>query len=243
MGRSCSNLVHIDQQYWRKGTHAGVSQWPLWKKHCLPSFHPRQKSVFFRMLKAENAWAWQTPRTLCWEDCFVAAAAVWPLPGILPKPGIPLHVPIQSRNEQSIEQLLPCRKNTSNWDSLRSCQCCQLMGRWCSNPVHIDHQYWRKGTHDTCRCQPVVTLARKPFSSQFPSSPKQCLLRNVLVQSLASLANWCGVHAGSQFTSITSTEQTARTHAGVKQWPLKENPSLHTFHPRKGSEWWRESPS
>ena len=29
MRRSCSNPVHIHHQYWRKGWHAGVSQWPL----------------------------------------------------------------------------------------------------------------------------------------------------------------------------------------------------------------------
>ena len=43
-------------------------QWPLWKNHSLPSFHPRQKSVSFPLLKAEKAWVWQTPQTLCWED-------------------------------------------------------------------------------------------------------------------------------------------------------------------------------
>ena len=31
MGRSCSNAVHINHQCWRKGRHAGVSQWPLWE--------------------------------------------------------------------------------------------------------------------------------------------------------------------------------------------------------------------
>ena len=78
--RSCSNPLHIHQQYGREGTHAGVSQWPLWENHPIPSFHRRQKvrlmrSVSFAMLKAETAWVWQTPQTLCWEDCF--AAAVW----------------------------------------------------------------------------------------------------------------------------------------------------------------------
>ena len=40
-----------------------------------PSFHSRKGSDQWRvspfgMLKAEKAWAWQTPQTLCWEDCF-----------------------------------------------------------------------------------------------------------------------------------------------------------------------------
>ena len=98
--RSCRNPVHIDHQYWRKGRHAGVRQWPLSalsENHYLPSFHPRQSSVFFAMLKAEKAWAWQTPQTLCWEDCFVAAA-LWRLPGILSLPGITLPVPVPLNN-------------------------------------------------------------------------------------------------------------------------------------------------
>ena len=82
VGRSCSNPVHIDHKYWRKGRHAGVSQWPLWQNHSLTA-----------TLKAEKAWVWQTPQTL------VADAAVWRLPGIVPVPG---------KNEQSIEQNLPC---------------------------------------------------------------------------------------------------------------------------------------
>ena len=35
------------------------------------------KSVSFVMLKAEKAWAWQTPQTLCWEESLVADAAAW----------------------------------------------------------------------------------------------------------------------------------------------------------------------
>ena len=86
------------------------------------------------------------PHTLFWEDCLVAAA-VWRLSGIPTLPGIMLPVPVQSRNEQSIEQLLPCQKNTSTCASSMSCQSCQLMWRSRCNPVHIDHQYWRKGRH------------------------------------------------------------------------------------------------
>ena len=94
----------------------------------------------------------------------VADAAVLWLRGILSLPGIMLPVPVQGKNEQSIEQLLLCRKNTStcaihgkNEQSIEqlllcrkntstcassmSCQSCQLMLPSCSNPVHIDHQY------------------------------------------------------------------------------------------------------
>ena len=107
------------------------------------------KSVCFAMLKAEKSWAWQTPQILCWEDSLVADFAVLRLPGILSLPGIMLPVPVQSRNEQSIEQLLRCRKNISTCSGASSmfCQSCQLMWRSRCNPVHIDHQYWRKGRH------------------------------------------------------------------------------------------------
>ena len=107
-GCSCSNPVRIDHQYWRKGTHAGVSQWSQWENQSFHSFLSRQKvrsmkGVSFAMLKAEQAWAWQTPQTLFWEDCFVAASL----------PGIMLPVPLPRKNEQGIEHLLSCRKNTS----------------------------------------------------------------------------------------------------------------------------------
>ena len=95
MGRSCNNPAYMNHQYWRKGRHAGISQWPLWEIHSLPSFHSRQKSVFFSMLKAEKAWAWRTPQTLSWEDSLVADAAVLRLPGIM------LPVPVPGKNEQN----------------------------------------------------------------------------------------------------------------------------------------------
>ena len=153
----------------RKPVSPQCSSWPKIRS---------MKSFSFAVLKAEKAWAWQTPQTLCWEDSLIADAAVLRLPGILSLPGILLPVPVQSRNEQSIEQLLLCRKNISTFASSMSCQSCQLMWRSCCNPVHIDHQYWRKGRH-----------------------------------------------------------------AGVSQWPLCENHSLHSLHPRQSSDQWRVSPS
>ena len=56
MGHSCSNPVHI-HQYWRNGTHAGVSQWPLWENHSLHSFHPRQSSD-----------QWRVSPSRCWKQ-------------------------------------------------------------------------------------------------------------------------------------------------------------------------------
>ena len=121
------------------------------------------------MLKVDKACVWQTPQTLCLVDCFVADAAVLMLPGILSLSGITLTLPVPSKNEQRIEQILPFWKNK---------QSCQLRGHLCSNPVHIKHQY-----------------------------------------------------------------RTESTHACVKQWPLWENYSLHSFHFCKGSDQWRVSPS
>ena len=98
-------------------------------------------SVSYAMLKAEKTGVFQAPQTLREEDYLVADAAVLRLPGLLSLPGIMLPVPVQSRNEQSIEQLLLCRKSISTFASSMSCQSCQLMWRSCCKPVHIDHQY------------------------------------------------------------------------------------------------------
>ena len=113
---SCRNPVHIDHQCWRKGKHAGVSQWPLWRNHSFPSFHPRQRSE-----------QWRVSPPQCWElrkrefgrrirPCFgkmlLADAAVWRLPGISYLSRITLPAPVQGKTEQSIEQqLVPCWKN------------------------------------------------------------------------------------------------------------------------------------
>ena len=138
------------------------------------------KSVSFAMLKAEKAWAWQTPQILCSEDSLVADSAVLRLPGILCLPGIMLPVPVQSRNEQSIEQLLPCQKNISTCASSMSCQSCQLMWRSRCNPVHIDHQYWRKGRHagvsqwPLCENHCLHSLHPSQSSDQWRLSPSQC---------------------------------------------------------------------
>ena len=105
------------------------------------------KSVSFAT-RAEKAGVFQAPETLCEGDSFVGDAAVLRLPGILSLPGIMLPVPVPGKNEQSIEQILPCWKNISTCitcASSISCQSCQLTGRSCSNPVHINHQYRREG--------------------------------------------------------------------------------------------------
>ena len=101
------------------------------------------KSVSFAMWTAEKAGVFQAPQPLCEEDSLVADAAVLRLPGILSLLLVAVMLPITvpGNNGQSSEQILSCWKNISTCASLKSCQFCQLMGRSCSNPVHVDHQY------------------------------------------------------------------------------------------------------
>ena len=101
------------------------------------------KSVSFAILRAEKAQVFQESQPLREEDSLVADDAVLRLPRII------LPVPVPGKNEQSIEQILPCSKNVSTCitcASSMSCQSCQLMGHSCSNPVHIKHHYQREGT-------------------------------------------------------------------------------------------------
>ena len=134
-----------------------------------------------------RAWAWPTPRTLCWLDCFVAAAAaaaVLRLPWILSLSEITLPVPVPGKKEQSIEQFFPCWKkyisSCITCASLMSCQSCQLMGQSCSNPVHVDHQYPRKDVHAGVSQWPLWenhSLPRfhpRQRSDQWIVSPSQC---------------------------------------------------------------------
>ena len=98
------------------------------------------KSVSFAT-RAKKAGIFQASQALCEEDSLVADAAVLRLPGILSLPGIMLPVAVPGKNEQSIEEILPSWKNISVLVSLVLVQSCQLTGRSCSNPDHIDHQH------------------------------------------------------------------------------------------------------
>ena len=92
----------------------------------------------------------QKPHPLSEEDSLVADAALLRIPKNQSVAGIMLPVTVQSKNEQRIEQLVPCWKNISTCitcASSMSCRSCQLMGRSRSNPVHINHQYRREGRH------------------------------------------------------------------------------------------------
>ena len=100
------------------------------------------KIVSFTMLKAEKAGVLQAPQPLCEEDSLVVDAAMLRFPGNLLLPGIMLPVPVPGKNEQSIEEILPCWKNIST-----SITCASSMSHTCSKAVHIDHQSQRRGTH------------------------------------------------------------------------------------------------
>ena len=158
------------------------------------------------MLKTKKAGVFQAPQTLHEEDDLVADAAVLKLPGILLLPGIMLPVPVQSRTEQSIEQILPCRKNTSTCASSMSCQTCQLMWHSCSNPVHINHQDRTESTrtHSGVSQWPLYethslhSLHPCQGSDQWRVSPSQCWKlrklnfgRNLKPCVGQSLSCWC----------------------------------------------------
>ena len=59
---------------------------------------------------------------------------------------------------------------------------CQLMGRLCINPVHIDHQYQRDGRHAGS------TVSMFPNGSK-PQINEECLLRTVESRESLSLAD------------------------------------------------------
>ena len=283
--RSCSNPLHIHQQYGREGTHAGVSQWPLWENHPIPSFHRRQKvrsmrSVSFAMLKAETAWVWQTPQTLCWEDCF--AAAVWCVTAsrnpVVTGHHVACYSPGQAWAEHwtivaMLEQykhlcygtVVQCLASLANWWGIRAAIQFMSITR-AEEREHVqvsasDHWFssqflslpkfrsmkrvsfailkaetaWIWQTPQTfCQenfmvadaavwCLPGILYLSLFIKNQvawygsgqewaehwttFAVLEQQAL---VLVQCLASLANWWGVRAAIHFILITSTEERAQ---------------------------------
>ena len=93
-------------------------------------------------------------------------------------------VPVQSKNEQSIEQLLPCGKNTKH-PVLVKClaSLAQLMWPSLQQSSSYRSPVLKKG--QTCRCQPVTTV-REPFSSQFPFSQRVRSMKSVYVCNVES---------------------------------------------------------
>ena len=154
----------------------------------------------------------------------VADAAVWRPPGILHLSKITLPACSGSsktiKNEQSNEQLLPCRKNTST--------CGSSIGRSCSNPAHIlNHQFRRKPTHAGVS-QWTLKLRKPEFGRHLSLTPcfkkslnwwccclmasrnpvatcrwqeRGCLFQ-VRARMIRALNNWC--HAGSKKTCASS---------------------------------------
>ena len=115
------------------------------------------KSVSLAMLKAEKAWAWQTPQISCWCCCVTGCQESY----CYQLPRITLPFPIQE---------------------------------W------AEHQ-----------------------ATSFAMLEEKTL---ALVQCLASLANWMGIHAAIQFTSITSTKH--RAHMQVSSSDHCERTILST---------------
>ena len=220
-------------------------------------------SASFSRLKAEKSWVWQTPQTLCRESgrliycgcCCVTAS-------------------IMSR---ALNKL--CHAGTSTCPSSMSCQCSQLIGHSCSNPVHIDHQHRTESKRAGVKQWQLQENHSLPNfhcrkgSDQWRVSPSQCWkLRNLefgrhLRHCVGNREDWFIADAAvwqprgwaEHWTTCAALEdktlpismccQTCQllgdscsylihinqqyrkesTHAGVKQWQLQENHSLHSF--------------
>ena len=82
------------------------------------------KSVSFAMLKAEKAWAWQTPQTLCWEELYLLMLLCDRLPGILLLPATRNRVAFSgSRMSRASNNFCHARRTKICPRSI-SCQCC-----------------------------------------------------------------------------------------------------------------------
>ncbi len=108
------------------------------------------EECLLRNVESWESWTLADTANLVSRRFLVADAVVWRLPGILALPGNTLPVPVQGKNEQSIEQLYPGRTNTC--PSSMSCKYFELTRHSCSNPLHIDHNGHK------CRCQPVTSF-------------------------------------------------------------------------------------
>ena len=127
MWLSCSNPVLIDHQHLTESTrtHTGVSHWPLWENPSLRTFHARKGSDQWRVSRSQESWeslSLAETSDLVLGRVLVADAAVWRLPGILSLSGILLPVSVPGKNEQSIEQLLPCKKSSTCHGSIAAIQ-------------------------------------------------------------------------------------------------------------------------
>ena len=184
MVRSCSNPVHIAHQYWRKDRHAGVRQWPLWENHAVHSFHPRKSSDQWR---GSPSQCWKLRKLefgrhlrpccgkslICWCCCVIATQE-----SCLYQKSRCLFW-FRARMSRALKNFFRAGR-TSTGASSMSCQSCQLMWRSCSNPVHIDHQYWRKDRHAGGSQWPwwenhsLPSFHPRRRSDQWRVSPSQC---------------------------------------------------------------------
>ena len=223
------------------------------------------KSVSFGMLKAEKAWVLQTPQTLCEEDSLVSDAALVTLvadaagftvsrnpvatgnrfrarlsraldifcrAGRRQAPVVGVHAAIQFVSITSTEEradlsvgralatLVTLVADAAGFTASRNLVATRNHVACCSS-----EQEWAE--HWT-----TFAVPEEYGRIQAP----------VLAQRLARPANWCGC-SFSNPVRIDHQYWRKGTHAGVSQWPLWDNHSLAKFHPRKGSDQWRVSPS
>ena len=217
-----------------------------------------------------NAWAW-CPQTFCWEDSLVADAAVLRRPEILSLLEITLPVLVRSRVSRALNKLCHAER-TSTCLSSMPCRCYQSvdgtfvqLSSSYQSPVPNRENRCRCQAVTTAREFAVFSVSRFA-KGQFND---QCLLGNVesweswnladtwnpvslnikkllpclaIVQCIAGVAHQLIGHLCSYPVHISRQYRTDSTDAGVKQWPLWENHSLHSFHFPKGSGQWTVSP-
>ena len=259
-GCSCSNPVRIDHQYWRKGPHAGVTQWPLWDNHSLAKFHPRKGSDQWRVSPSE-CWklrlvelgrhlrlVWR--RFLGFWCCFVTvsrnpvatgnrfrarlsrALNIFCRAGRRQAPVVGVHAAIQFISITSTEERadLPVGRALATLVALVA----DAAGFTASRNLVATRN------HVAC-CSSEQEWAEHWTTFAVPEEYGR-IQAPVLAQRLARPANWCGCSCSNP-VRIDHQYWRKGTHAGVSQWSLWDNHSLAKFHPRKGSDQWRVSPS
>ena len=165
------------------------------------------------MLKAEKAWAWQTPRTLCWEELWLLMLLCDRLPGILLLPATRNRVAFSgSRMSPASNSFCHARKNKKlpSFNILPV-----LLIQWAFVQQSSSHQSPVPNIEHTCRCQAVTTV-REPFSPQFPLFAKgreineECLLCNVESWESLSLADTSDLVLGRALVADAAVWQASR---------------------------------
>ena len=139
------------------------------------------------MLKAEKAWAWQTPRTLCWEELWLLMLLCDRLPGILLLPATRNRVAFSgSRMSRASNNFCHARRTKS---SPRFNILPVLLIQFAFVQQSSSHQSPVPNIEQTCRCQAVTTV-RKPFSPQFPFLQRVRSMKSVSFAMLKAEKAW-----------------------------------------------------